>query len=48
MIREISEPCIKGNRSLSINEPSLSIEEAYTLDEYYIYFGTRLYVNSLR
>ena len=46
MIREISEPCIKGNKTLSKNS-SLSYEEAYKLDECYIYFGIRLSVNSL-
>ena len=46
MIREISKPCIKGEKTLLKNS-SLSIEEAYTLDEYYIYFGIRLSVNSL-
>lgn len=46
MIREISEPCIKGKKTFSKNS-SLSYEEAYKLDEYYIYFGIRLYVNSL-
>ena len=47
MIREISEPCIKGKKSLSTKEPFLSLEEAYTLDVYFIYFGIRLSVNSL-
>ena len=46
IIREISEPCIKGNKTLSKNS-SLSYEEAYKLDECYIYFGIRLSVNSL-
>ena len=46
MIREISEPCIKGMKTFSKNS-SLSYEEAYKLDECYIYFGIRLSVNSL-
>ena len=47
MIREISEPYIRGKKSLSTEEAFLSPEEAYTLDEYYINFGIRLSVNSL-
>lgn len=46
MIREISEPCIKGENALSKNS-FLSNEDAYKLDEYHIYFGIRLSVNSL-
>lgn len=46
MIREISEPCIKGKKTFSKNS-SISYEEAYKLDECYIYFGIRLSVNSL-
>lgn len=46
MTREISEPCIKEIDTLSKNS-FLSNEDAYKLDEYHIYFGIRLSVNSL-
>ena len=46
MTREISEPCIKEVNTLSKNS-FLSNEDAYKLDEYHIYFGIRLSVNSL-
>lgn len=46
MIREISEPGIKEVNILSKNS-FLFNEDAYKLDECYIYFGIRLSVNSL-
>ena len=48
MTREISEPCIKEVNILSKNSfLSNENEDAYRLDECYIYFGIRLSVNSL-